>query len=199
MTTFIFVSNAAVVVIVGTCIYNLLVCVGLCAFSYGGLMKKITHVAFLRDVVFYIVAVAIFLAFLGDDRITVLKSKALIALNAVYITVAIVPHRRKDIAKTPESDCKIVHETSMVTYVSADSESHSVPQKKNRKYWDPLGFLIDLTFPQSCSHDWISALLSMVYLFFFTYLMLDSFTRIATLLVIPDAVVNLILQPIGTN
>jgi Ca2+/Na+ antiporter len=29
--------------------------------------------------------------------------------------------------------------------------------------------------------------------------MLDSFTRIATLLVIPDAVVNLILLPIGTS
>ena len=63
ITTFFVVSNAGVEIVIGTCIYNLLICIGLTGILYSGTLSRISIVSFIRDSVFYVLAVTLLLVF----------------------------------------------------------------------------------------------------------------------------------------
>ena len=85
ITTFLFVSNAGVSIVVGTCIYNLLVCVGLAAIFFGTRLSPLTPRAFIRDSVFYLISVILLVVFLLDEQIVLYESIILVIVSISFL------------------------------------------------------------------------------------------------------------------
>jgi Ca2+/Na+ antiporter len=205
ISTFLFVSNAAVAVVVGTCVYNLQVCVGLCVCILGSQLGALSKLAYARDTLLYICSVGMLLVFLIDSRVDFSETVVLILFYLVYCLVAVITERNAAALESSngmtdvKSDFKLTQGASIATITTVDSESKCEAGSARRKALDPISFVVDLTFPCTDKHPWVAMILSMTYLLVFTYLMNDSFSRVGTLLAIPSSIMNMVILPICTN
>ena len=206
ITTFVFVSNAGVDVVVGTCVYNLLVCVAITALLYGYRLRGLSKIALGRDVGFHIVSLSVLFLFLLDDAIVLYEAILLNLVYIIYCGVTVWLSRLVKSVPLPEpadtekqADEGIDHGISMAQTVASESALPDASPLPKRHPWlrDPLGFIIDKSFP--LHRYWLAAIVAIVYLFVLTYLMMDSVARLGTIVGIPDRVVTLVLIPIAAN
>jgi Ca2+/Na+ antiporter len=94
--TCIFASDAGLSVVVGTCVYNLLVCIGLTGVLYWKIIDGVSLKSYARDSIFYIIATSLLFVFLLDERITILESLVLIVLYPVYCLATYLLDRVED-------------------------------------------------------------------------------------------------------
>lgn len=203
ISTFVFISNDGVAVVVGTCVYNLLVCVALTSFVYGCRLSPVTKRSFARDMLFYIASLVILFVFLLDEEVELYEAAL---LNVVYVVYCLTTtllhkfHQSRLQKKVKDEESGEIRRDASSTSTIATTTENPVNIGSSKRYRDPIGWLFDrFLFPRNPERYCLIGSLSIVYLFVLTYLMVDSVSRLSVIVQLNPAVVTLIILPIGTN